>query len=121
MNNFLCTRFRLFSSSLSDDSIIIMVAPDLCCWYCENPLRPGFCGVHAHQPTASVQRRLLFLTCTGLCQQGVLNECQQSGISGQPWSGPEVRKLLDDEDRIWGIGEAISLIGLCRRAQSGAR
>jgi hypothetical protein len=122
MNGFICTRFRLFPSSRSKGrSIILLITTGYRCWYCEQELPAGFCGVHAAAQTRrrDQTQRLLFITCGERCQQGVLNECEENGVPAQLWTGPEVRALLDHDEDIAGVSEMISFDALRFRYGTG--
>lgn len=119
MSQFVFTRISSFSSSRSNDSVVVLATTGFNCWYCECPLRSGFCGVHASQKTSSGRRRFLFIICSEHCQRGVLIEIQECGIPAQRLTGQEVCALLEDEDRIAGHVETISLEALCRRYGAG--
>jgi hypothetical protein len=117
VNNFICTRFQLSSSSPSKNRpVILAFTPGFGCWYCEQQLSAGFCGVHATQTLGPGKtQRYLFITCCERCQRGALKECDQSRVPAQAWTGPEVRDLLDSEENIAGVLEGISVEALSRR------
>lgn len=117
MDDFICTRFQLFPSSLSKGrSAILSFTPDFGCWYCEQELPAGFCGVQAaHALGPAETQRYLFITCCERCQQAVLKECEHGRVQAEPWTGPEVRAFLNHEENIAGVLEAISVEALSRR------
>lgn len=121
MTQFVFSGIRSASSSANRHSVVLFATTGFRCWLCESSLGPGFCGVHGVQNTRLGRRRFLFVVCGQTCQRGVVKEVEEYGIPAQQWTGQQVRTLLEDEDSIAGILEAISVEGLCRLCGTAAR